>query len=137
MIKPNKIVVMETMHIAICSMIMSLLLQSIVLIAGRWTLAVLLGNMWGIFVAVLNFFFMGISVQKAVEKDEAEAKKIMKVSQSIRTLMMFVLVVVGVVSPYFSYVAVIISLFFPRVVIALRCVKNRKNPEVAENNENK
>lgn len=138
MIKPNKIVVRETIYIATWSVIMSLLLQAVFIIAGGWTLSVLLGNLWGIFVAVLNFFFMGISVQKAVEKDEEEARKIMKLSQSIRTLLMFVLVVIGVVLPCFSVIAVILSLFFPRVAIALKCFsKNKKNPEVTENNENK
>ncbi len=130
--KANEIVVKETLYIAVCSAVLSLLLQAVFVIAGSWTLSVLFGNLWGVFVTITNFFLMGISLQKAVEKDEEEAKKIMRTSQSLRILLMFILIVFGVVMPWFSKIAVIIPLFFTRVAVALRPLM-----EVREKNENK
>ncbi|MBO5369356.1 MAG: hypothetical protein J6B23_01620, partial [Clostridia bacterium] len=67
-------------------------------------------------------------VQKAVVQDEADARKTIRTSQSLRTFFMFVFVVLGVVVPCFSTLSVIIPLFFTRIAIAFRpLVKNKIN----------
>ena len=68
--------------------IMSLLMQAVFLILGFWDYTVLLGNLWGVFAAVLNFFLMGITVQKALNKEKKQAQSMVKASQAGRMFML-------------------------------------------------
>ena len=63
---------------------------------------------------------MGVSVQKALDRKTDDARKFMKFSQSLRNAGMFVVVVFGVVLPYFNTVATVLPIFFPRVAISFR-----------------
>lgn len=137
MIKADKTVVKETLWISAWICVLSVIMQAVFIFAHLWSYKVLLGNLLGAAVMILNFFFMGITVQQALGKDEANAKKLMKLSQSLRTLFIFVCVVLGVVLPCFSTIATIIPLFFPRVAIALRpLIKNKQEAkEVSVQNE--
>ena len=73
--KVDKTVKKETLYIAALSGVLSLLMQAVFLVIGQWHFSVFLGNLWGYAAAVGNFFLMGLTVQKAVLKDEEEAKK--------------------------------------------------------------
>lgn len=138
MIKAERVVRQETAYIAVWVGIFSLALQAVFLLTGRWNLSVLLGNLWSGGIVILNFFVMGLSVQKAVSNEEKEAKKVMKLSQTLRTMFLFVWVVIGVVLPYFSTITTIIPLFFPRIAIALRPLwkQTEAEKEVVVNHEN-
>ncbi|MBR2404406.1 MAG: ATP synthase subunit I [Clostridia bacterium] len=137
MIKADKTVVKETLWISAWICVLSVIMQAVFIFAHLWSYKVLLGNLLGAAVMILNFFFMGITVQQALGKDEADAKKLMKLSQSLRTLFIFVCVVLGVVLPCFSTIATIIPLFFPRIAVALRpLIKNKQEAkEVSVQNE--
>ena len=82
--KIDKTVKKETLYIACFSFLLSLLMQSVFLIIGKWHYSVLLGNLWGYASAVANFLLLGLTVQKAVTKDEEEAKKLIKLSHTLR-----------------------------------------------------
>lgn len=110
----------ETCYILVWVLILSAVMQAVFLILHKWDYTVLLGNLLSAAAVTLNFFFMGITVQNAVEKDEKDAKNTMKVSQSLRTLALFVIIVVGVVALWFNTWACVIPLFFPRVGMLFR-----------------
>ena len=118
--KTDKTIIKETKYIAVCTAVLSLIMQSVFLISGLWSYKVLLSNILTATAMVFNFYFMGLGVQKAVQQEESDAKKTMKTSQTIRSFFVFVVVVIGVTVPCFSVVATIIPLFFPRIAIALR-----------------
>ena len=63
-----------TSYIALATLIMSALMEAVFLIIGRWDLPVLFGNLLGAGVGILNFFLMGLGLQKALDKDEKDAK---------------------------------------------------------------
>ena len=117
--KIDKTVLKETKFIALSVAILSILMQAIFLIMREWDLSVLLGNILGGGFSVLNFFLMGLTVQKAVGLDEKEAKNTVKASQAYRTLLMFVVAALGVTLSCFNDWATIIPLFFPRIAIAI------------------
>ena len=124
--KVEKVVLQETKYIAIWVIILSIIMESIFLILGKWDYTVLLGNLFsGIFV-VANFFFLGITVQNAVAKNEKEARATIKASQSLRTLVLFVVAAIGVLLPCFNIWASIIPLFFARVAVMFRPYFNKK-----------
>ncbi len=110
----------ETRYIAVVCVLFSMLLQAVFLILSKWTVAVLLGNLLGIAAAVGNFLLMGLTVQNAVTKEEDDAKKLVKLSQSLRLLMMFAVALIGYLLPCFHAVAVVVPFLFPRFAIALR-----------------
>ena len=118
--KIDKVVLKETKYIALFTIILSVLMQSVFLIIGKWTIAHLLGNILGAFAAVLNFFLMGITVQNAVVKEEKEAKDLMKISHTLRLFMMFFFALIGYLVPVFNLLAVIIPYLFPRIGVMIR-----------------
>lgn len=121
----------ETGYIAAAVGIMSMLMQAGFLIARQWDCTVLLGNLLSGGAGILNFFLMGITVQKALDKDEKDAQAAVRLSQQLRLLMMFVVVALGAALSCFNIYAVIIPIFFPRVAVALRPFIGRKQSEGA------
>ena len=125
MIKVNETVRRETVYIAAVVLILSVLMEAVFLILRRWDYTVLLGNLLSAAVAVANFFLMGLTVQKAVEKDEKDAANAMKLSQRLRLLMIFAVLAMGVSLGCFNIIAVLIPQFFPRIAVALRPLFNK------------
>ncbi|MDE7390598.1 MAG: hypothetical protein K2M82_06635 [Lachnospiraceae bacterium] len=134
--KIDSTVLRETVYIAVSVLVLSVAMQAVFLIIGQWSVAVLLGNLLSGITAVGNFFFMGLTVQKAVTCDEKEAASRMKLSQSLRYFAIVVLTAVGVAVPVFNTAAVIIPLFFPGIAVKLRPLfdKSLKSDVSAESN---
>lgn len=128
----DKTILKETRYLAVWVGVLSVLMHAVFLVVRRWDYTVLLGNLLGGTAALGNFFLMGLSVQKALGKDEKGAKSAMKVSQAYRTLLMLVLVIAGVVLPWFHTVAVILPIFFPRIGIAFRPLLDKRGGDRAE-----
>ena len=110
----------ETLYVFSFSFVLSVLLQAIFLIISKWNYTVLLGNILGLLAGALNFFLMGVTVQSALDKEEKDAKNLMKLSQSLRMLMLFVVALIGYLIPIFNLIAVIIPFVFPRLAVTLR-----------------
>ena len=81
---------------------------------------VILGGLGGSAVTVLNFFLMGLAVQKvAACEDEDQAKAIMKASYTRRTMFQFLWIILAVVVPVFNPISGLIPLLFPGIGIKL------------------
>lgn len=133
MVKADSVVIKETKYIAYFSVILSVLMQAAFLLLRKWDYTVLLGNLLSLAIGVLNFYFMGISVQKAVDREQADAARLMRASQGIRNVAVFAAVATGVVLPWFNTVAVILPIFFPRAAVAFRpLIKEKDKKEVTE-----
>ena len=77
-------------------------------------ITVLLGGLVGGAVAVWNFVWMGLSLQKAVNVEDPElAKKLIQANYGKRNLLRIVWVAVAIMVPCFHYVAGLIPLVFP------------------------
>lgn len=118
----------ETKYIAAWVCILSALMQSVFLMIGAWNYTVLLGNLLSAAAVILNFFLMAVTVCRAVEKEEKDAKNTMKLSQMYRFLFLTVVVVLGAVLPCFDLWAVVIPVFFPRIAIFFRPYFDKKQP---------
>ena len=119
----------ETVYIALVTLILSMLMQSVFLIIHRWDYTVLLGNLLGFAAGVLNFFLMGLTVQKAVLLDEEAAKKKVQISQMLRMVMLIAFAVIAGVIKCFNLAAFVITLLFPRVAVFFRPYINKKNDD--------
>lgn len=118
--KIDPTVVRETLYIAAFTLIFSGIMEAVFLLLGYWNYSVVLGNLLGFIATVLNFFLMGFTVQKAVLLDEEDAKKRVKLSQSLRTLMLVGFAAVGCIFKCFNPIAVLVPLLFPRIAILFR-----------------
>jgi len=117
----------ETIYVAAVVLLLSVLMQAVFLVIGRWDLTVLWGNLLSGTAAVLNFLLLGITVQNAVTKEEKEAKTMIKASQSLRLVFLLVVAVIGAALPAdFHLWEVLIPLLFPRIAVMRHPLINRK-----------
>lgn len=125
--KVDKTVAKETIYIAVVTLILSMFMQSVFLIIHLWDYTVLLGNVLGYTAAVLNFFLMGLTVQKAVMMSEEDAKTRVKLSQMLRLFMLALFAIAAGVFKCFNLIAFVIPLLFPRIAITFRPLLDKKN----------
>lgn len=89
---------------------------------------VFLGGLAGGCVAVLNFFLMGLAVQKAAAaEDEGTARMKIKASYSQRFMMQVFWVIIAIIAPCFHFVAGIAPLLFPGTGIKIVGIFHNKN----------
>lgn len=125
MSKIQPAVAKETKNVAITTAIGVVLMWVVflllhILLPEFWEFdyTIILGGVCGGLVAVLNFFLMGITVQKiASETDEKRAASLMKLSYTRRMLMQIVWIIVAIAAPCFQFIAGIAPLLFPSVGI--------------------
>lgn len=124
--KIDKTVIKETIYIAVFTLILSMLMESVFLIIHKWDYTILLGNILGYVAVVLNFFLMGLTVQKAVNLSQEDAKTRVKFSQMMRLFMLAAFALVAGISEHFSLIAFVIPLIFPRIAIFFRPYFDKK-----------
>ena len=128
--KIDKAIKQESIYLLIGVVILSAIMEAVFLICGAFDYTVILGNILGGGIAVLNFFLMGITLQKSLTDTEIKtAENRMKMSQSFRFLMLIIVAVIGGALPCFNIVAVVIPFFFPRVVMTARGLKIKDSPK--------
>lgn len=130
--KIDPTIIKETLYVLVCVVILSAVMQSVFLIIHKWDYTVLLGNLLTGFAVTLNFFLMGLGVQKSLGKEEKEAKKVIRLSQIYRYLLLIVVLVIGVVFSCFNNWTVFIPVIFPRIAIAIRPLFNKKSDKAQQ-----
>ena len=110
----------ETLYIAACVLVLSVVMDLVFLALQMWDVSVLWGNLLGGAAAVLNYFLMGLTIQHAVGMDAKHAASKMHVSQALRMLMILLVGILGIALPAFHVVALLVPLFFPRIAIMFR-----------------
>ncbi len=81
---------------------------------------VILAGIGGGAVAVLNFLWLGVTVQKAAAAGADDARLRLKASYSQRMLFQMLWAVAAIVAPCFHFVAGLLPLLFPSVGIKIR-----------------
>ena len=84
---------------------------------------VFLGAIGGFAVAVGNFFWMGLTVQKITGMSEEEtdrARSTMAVSLRYRTMLQLVWVIISILAPFVNLVSGVVPLFIPSILIKIR-----------------
>lgn len=117
----------ETGYIAAWVVLLSLLMEAVFLVIGKWELPVLFGNLGGAVIVVGNFFLLALVVSKAVSQgqpDKAAAR--VKASAGIRLIGMGALaaLLIGVLKT--NVFATLIPLLFPRIGLFFRPMIDRK-----------
>lgn len=126
----------ETRYIALFVLALSMVMQCVFLCIGKWDLTVLYGNLLIGSAVILNFFLMGLFVQKAVTQEPKDAKKTVKASMLLRNVMMFAFLALAVLLPKaFNIWASLIPVLFPRIAVAFAPLFGKKTKEVSKGGE--
>ena len=104
------------------------------LVARRFDLSVVWGLLIGYALAVGNFYFMSVGLTKALSTgDETAAKTKIRQSYLIRTLVMLAVMAFSLWTERIHWVPVIASVFYPRIVLAMRgawtWIRRQRHPE--------
>ena len=84
-------------------------------------ITVFIGGIGGFVVAVLNFFLMGLTVQKvASEEDDTNAKNHLKLSYMRRSFLQIAWIVISLVAGFIYWPAGILPLIFPSAGIKIK-----------------
>ncbi|MBO5898221.1 MAG: hypothetical protein J6R04_04340 [Clostridia bacterium] len=127
--KMDRVVIKETKYMAAWVLILSAVMQAVFLVIGQWDYTVLLGNLLSATAVVGNFFGMAVGIQRALGKEEKDAKQAIRASNALRLFGMFAVLALGVLLPCFSTWTTVIPIFFPRVIVALRPLWDKKMGE--------
>lgn len=98
---------------------------------------VILSAVLGTFVAVMNFYLMGITVQEIVNTENQEdAYQKMRASYRNRTMLQLIWIVIALIAPIFNAVAGIVPLLFPGAFLRIRGVLSWKKNTKTQGGEN-
>ena len=125
--KIDPVVIKETLRILIGSIALGAIMNVVFLMLRCWNLPVLFGTLLGTAGAVLNFFLMAQTVSRSVTLQQDEVKRKVRFSHSLRTLMLLVLMILGVVLSCFNTIAVLVPFLFPRLIIAAYRLTHRED----------
>ena len=126
----DPVVLKETRFIAAVVLILSGLMQIVFLVLGKWDYTVLLGTLWGMLLAVGNFFLMARTVEKAVSLNPEDVKKKVQTSLQLRLAGLVLGCVIGGLVPFMNTFAVLVPQFFPRIGVAVRGLMLKGGKEI-------
>ncbi len=95
-------------------------------IIGFWELDVLVGSLFGYAVSVINFLWLGLSVQKAMEKEQKQAQLYMQSTYTARMVFFAVSFAIALIVPVFNWIAVVIPFIFTRISIMIINFTNKE-----------
>lgn len=130
MAKKNRVIYSEIRSLAPYFLVMSGIYLAIMIIlcfafGGDYSLPI--GAVYGIILSALNFLLLGISAQNALGKTSPKsAQTYMNITYCLRYLGLFGLLTVAALLPFTNLIAAAIPLFFVRIAITIREIKNER-----------
>ena len=118
----------ETGHIALGVLIGDAVMLAVFALLKRLDYTVVLGAALGSAAAILNFLFMAMNLQKAMD-DPDRAKLLVQKSYTQRMLGLVVVMIIGFAAPCFHVVAVVIPFLLPSVTIKVMQLLGMYNPK--------
>lgn len=86
----------------------------------------LLGTLIGLAFSIFNMIYLGYTVTKAMNMEHGKAKKYLVSNYLFRYLVFGVIFALSVYSNYVNILALILPLFYPRIVLAVIAIFDRK-----------
>ena len=129
----QKIVFKETAIIAVGELICTAVMIGVFALIGKFDRSVILGGVFGCLLAILNFFFMAVGASIAADRAEKQdvkgGKGIVKMSMSLRYVLLFVILFALGKSGICNLFALVIPLVFVRPVLTVGEFFRKKGDE--------
>jgi hypothetical protein len=126
-----KSVIREVITVCAGTFILTLAMIIIFAAAGRFSISVVAGALFGAAAAGANFILLAATLQKALKKEASKAKLIVTVSLFLRYLSILLLSVISILLGA-NPIAVLIPLLFPRIVIFIAQIHKTGGGENAD-----
>ena len=113
----------ELLYVAVGLAVSCGLICGVFALLGRFNYTVLLGALWGSVFAFLNLFLLARRVQRladGTEEEQALAKQKLKSSYLGRIMLMAFAIIVGILVPWFHYIAVVVPFLVTQPVMLIR-----------------
>ena len=115
----------ETLYAVVWILALSLLMEGIVLIAGQWSVSVLVGNLAGAAAAAGNYLLLGITVARAAAGPADKVALRVRSSMTMRMLGQAAVCALAVWLLHANVYTTILPLLFPRIGITFRPTVDR------------
>ena len=132
----NTIAARETSKLAVGLLVADALACAVFVLLHAFDYTVILGLLLGTVGSLLNFYLLGVTMQRVAEKESGQ-KKAVQASYTLRMLMMIAFCVVGALLPWFQTYAVFVPfvLSTPVLLILQAIEKKRATPDASEETE--
>lgn len=125
----------QVIAIAVGSLLLMCIMQVLFGVFGYFSYKSLLGGLIGVGTAVLNFGLLALTLELSLGKGSKRAQGYMGMSYLLRLALIAVIVVLSIRSNHINYLAVVIPLIFPRIVIMVLNLSNSKKDKKEDSNE--
>ena len=126
----------ETTHIALGTSIGVVIMLIVFAVLHRFNAGVLVSALIGGALAVINFFMLGITVQKISDGQSTErGRKWMQFSYNMRMLVMVVWLIIAITVPFLNWVAAAVPMLMPRLTIGVMQITGMYKKEKPEDSE--
>lgn len=125
----SKETVKSIQKIAAGVFILTLLMLAVFALSGHFGSGEVLGALIGASEAILNFVLLGITLEKTVAKDKKGASSLTGLSYIGRLMLTAAVVIWAIKAPYINYIAAIIPLVFPQIIIKIIGVAEKKRSD--------
>ena len=117
----SKSILKEILIIAVAMIPVCLLMVGIFYLVGHGDYTVWIGAAVGYLAAMLYYFLLALTITIAYKStnDASKAKSITSASYVARLLVLAVIVIIAIRNSHINYIAVIIPLVFPRIIITV------------------
>ena len=121
---PNNEVLQEIKKISLFTLGGIAVMVAVFAICGYFSWGVVLSGLLGGTTAILNLFLLALTIEKSLSKGGKGAQSFMGISYIIRIAMIAAVVVFAIKNQYLNYVAVVIPLVFPQIIIKILHTRN-------------
>ena len=111
-------------YLAVCGIYLAVILVLFFALGYDYTL--IIGAVYGMVLCVANFFLLGKSAQSATKRSAKSAQTYMNTMYCLRYLGLFLLLAAAAMLPFINLIATVIPLFFPKIIITLRAIIEKK-----------
>ncbi len=124
--KLTPVVAENLKKITIYNLGLTIIENAVFFIIGFWGFDVLAGSLFGYAVSVINFLWLGLSVQKAMEKEQKQAQLYMQSTYTARMVLFAASFAIALIVPVFNWIAAVIPFIFTRISIMIINFTNKE-----------
>lgn len=115
----------NVIKVSIGVIILTAVMLGVFAVIKKFDITVLWGALLGCGFTVFNFFMLSVSVKMSVDRSKNGAQGLMGVSYTVRLMLTAAMVILAIKLPVFNYIAAVIPLIFPRLVIMILNIGKR------------
>ena len=131
--KIDKTVIKETGYITVGQVCLCAVLLTVYFFISKLSWLVLIGAVSGCILGILNFFFMGFTIQKVLNAREDDRVMMIRASQITRLMLIALIIVILLAVAKLDPIATLVPLLFPRITVMIRSLfLNKKGGDQSE-----